>query len=318
MALDPDKTRKILRKLRKVLKPASHWRSPEKVHDLRTRTRRVECLIHALKLDEKNSVRSLLKTLRRVFKQAGKVRDMDVLIAFTSGLAVDPHDPCLTQLISHLGEKRHNAALKLHSSIAKHADPGRRSLKKCSTSLQNGMAEPDSQQWQSNAAAFALQLSGELAMWPRLTPSNMHAFRLKIKELRYTLELAEGNETAFPRTLAEVTSAIGEWHDWNQLQDIATNALKHSSRCAVLQAIRSTESAKRHDALSLANTLRRKYLGSSTSSHHQRKTSPPLDKSTLAAIARLTGQSSRQKPPSKAAAHSPQPAATPPSTPLNP
>jgi CHAD domain-containing protein len=293
MALDPNKTRKTIRKLRRALKPASHWRSPEKVHDLRTRTRRVESLIHALKLEEKHFARSLLKTVGRVFKQAGKVRDMDVLIAFTSGLAVDPHDPCLTQLISHLGEKRHAAALKLHAAIAKHASAGRRSLKRCSTSLQNSMTEPDSQQWQSDAAAFALQLSGELATWPRLMPSNMHEFRLKIKELRYTLELAEGNETAFLRTLGEVTSAIGEWHDWNKLLGIAATALKHAHRCAVLQTIRSTVTAKRHDALSLANTLRRKYLGGSTSSHHQQKTSsPPLDKSTLAAIARLTGQSS--------------------------
>jgi CHAD domain-containing protein len=292
MALNQDKIRKTLRKLRRALKPQSHWRSPEKVHDLRTGTRRVESLIHALKLDEKHYARSLLKTLSRIFKDAGKVRDMDVLIAFTSGLAIDPHDPCLTQLISHLGEKRHNAALQLQSSIAKHAKAARHYLKKSSIALQDSMTEPDNQQWQSGAAAFALQLSGDLATWPRLMPSNMHAFRLKIKELRYTLELAEGNETAFLRTLREVTSAIGEWHDWNKLLGIAANALKHSPRCAVLKTIRSTASAKRHDALSLANTLRRKYLGASTASHKQRKTSSPLSKSTLAAIARLTGPSS--------------------------
>lgn len=292
MALDQDKIRKTLRKLRRSLKPQSHWRSPEKVHDLRTGTRRTESLIHALKLDEKHYAHSLLKTLSRVFKQAGKVRDMDVLIAFTSGLTVDPHDPCLTQLISHLGEKRHNAALKLHAAIAKHANVGRHSLKRCSTFLQNSMTEPDSQQWQSNAAAFALQLSGDLAAWPRLMPSNLHEFRLKIKELRYTLQLAEGDETAFLRTLGEATSAIGEWHDWDKLLGIAANVLKHSPRCAVLQAIRSNVTAKHHDALSRANTLRQKYLGASTASQKQRKTSPPpLNKSTLTAIAQLTGQS---------------------------
>jgi CHAD domain-containing protein len=294
MALDPDKTRRTLRKLRRSLKPTSHWSSPEKVHDLRTRTRRVESLIHALKLDENRSGRSLLKTLGRVFKQAGKVRDMDVLIAFTSGLAVDPHDPCLTQLISHLGEKRHNAALKLHSSVEKHAKVARHYLKRCSIALQNNMTEPNNPQWQSGAAAFALQLSGDLATSPSLMPSNLHEFRLKIKELRYTLQLAEGNETAFLRTLGEVTSAIGEWHDWNKLLGIAANALKHSPRCAVLHTIRSTASKKRHEALSFANTLRKRYLGASTS-QKKRKAPPPLSKSTLAAIARLTGPSSAPK-----------------------
>ena len=252
--------------------------------------------MHALKLDEKRYARTLLKTLNRIFKRAGKVRDMDVLIAFTSGLTVDPSDssdPCLTQLISHLGEKRHTAALKLHAAIAKHANPSRRSLKRCSTSLQHGMTEPDRQQWQSDAAAFALQLSSDLAAWPRPMPSNLHEFRLKIKELRYTLELAEGDETSFLHALGEATSAIGEWHDWDKLLGIAVKILKHSPRCAVLQMIRSTVSAKRHDALSLANILRTKYLGASTAPHKQQKTSPSsLDKSTLTAIAQLTGPSS--------------------------
>jgi CHAD domain-containing protein len=292
MALDQDKIRKTLRELRRALKPQSHWRSPEKVHALRTGTRRTESLIHALKLDEKPYARILFKTLSRIFKRAGKVRDMDVLIAFTSGLPVDSSDPCLTQLISHLGEKRHSAASKLHASVAKHAKAARQHLKKSSTSLQNSMTEPDSQQRQSDAAAFALRLSGDLAAWPRLMPSNLHEFRLKIKELRYTLELAEGNETAFFRTLREVTSAIGDWHDWDKLLGIAAKVLNHSPRCAVLQAIRSTVTAKHHDALSRANTLREKYLGASTASHKQRKTSPPpLNKPTLAAITRLTGQS---------------------------
>jgi CHAD domain-containing protein len=292
MALDQDKIRKTLRKLRRALKPQSHWRSPEKVHNLRTGTRRAESLIHALKLDEKPYARILLKTLSRIFKRAGKVRDMDVLIAFTSGLPVDSSDPCLTQLISHLGEKRHTAASKLHASVAKHAKAVRQHLKKSSTSLQNNMTNPDRQQWQSNAAAFALQLSGDLAAWPRPVPSNLHDFRLKIKELRYTLQLAEGDETAFLSALGEATSAIGEWHDWDKLLGIAAKVLKHSPRCAVLQMIRSTVTAKRRDALSLANILRTKYLGASTASQKQRKTSPPLDKSTLTAIARLTGRSS--------------------------
>jgi CHAD domain-containing protein len=292
MALDQDKIRKTLRKLRRALKPQSQWRSPEKVHDLRTSTRRTESLIHALKLGEKRYARSLLKTLSRIFKLAGKVRDMDVLIAFTSGLTVDPHDPCLTRLLSHLSEKRHTAALKLHAAIAKHANTSRHSLKRCSTSLLHGMTEPDRQQWQSDASAFALQLSGDLAAWPRPMPANLHEFRLKLKELRYTLQLAEGDETAFLSALGEATSAIGEWHDWDKLLGIAAKVLQYPPRCAVLQMIRSTVSAKRHDALSLANTLRRKYLGVRTAPHTQQKSSPPpLNKSALAAIAQLTGQS---------------------------
>jgi CHAD domain-containing protein len=289
MALDQDKIRKTLRKLRKALKPGSRWRSPDRVHELRTRTRRVECVIYALKLDEKNSGRGLLKATGRMFKRAGKVRDMDVLIAFASGLPIDPHDQHLTQLTRHLHEERHKAALKLHSSVAEHARTACHDLKTCSTSLQNTMTEQDIQQRQSNAAVFALQLSGELAALPRLTPANMHTFRLKAKQLRYALELAEGNETAFLRALGEVTGAIGEWHDWNKLLRLAARVLKGFPESAVLQVIRPTESAKRLDALSLANTMRRKYLGTDTASRRQPKKPPTPDKSVLIAVARLTG-----------------------------
>jgi CHAD domain-containing protein len=289
MALDQHKIRQNLRTLGKALKSGSHWKSPEKVHELRKQIRRVESLIHALKLHEKRSGRSLLKTLRRVFKQAGKVRDMDVLLAFTSGLAVDPHDPCLAQLVESLQEKRHKAALKLHSSIAKHADAGRHDLTKCSAYLQDHVTELDIQRWQTDAAAFALQLSGELAAWPHLTPAYLHAFRLKTKELRYTLQLAEGDEPAFLRALGDVTSAIGEWHDWDQLLSIAANVLKRTPRSAVLQVIRPAVSKKHNEALVQTNALRRRYLGVSTPSHGRRKTPPSLSRSTLAAIVQLTG-----------------------------
>jgi CHAD domain-containing protein len=289
MAPDQNKIRKTIRKLDKSLDSQSHWRSPEKVHDLRTRSRRLEAVIRALMLDQEQPGNSLLKAITRIFKKAGKVRDMDVLTGFASGLPVDGKDPdhgaCLAQLLQHLQEKRQKSALKLHARIAKHSKQVSHLLKQCSSRLRDKSDPADAQRLQSNATAFALQLCGELTAWPRLTVANMHPFRLKVKELRYTLQMAEGNDSPFVTTLKETTDAIGEWHDWSQLLEIATEVLKRHPKCSVLNAIRSAASAKRYHALHVANTMRKKFLDSDAHKSHELQTT--LSKPSLAAIATL-------------------------------
>jgi CHAD domain-containing protein len=290
MALDQDKIWKTIRKLHKSLDSQSHWRSPEKVHDLRTRSRRLEAVMRALMLDQEQSGRSLLKAVNRIFKQAGKVRDTDVLTGFASGLPTDGQDPnhsaCLAQLLQHLQEKRQKSALKLHARIAKHSKEVSHLLKQCSSRLPASSDSTDAQRLQSNATVFALQLCGELAAWPRLTVANMHPYRLKLKELRYTLQMAEGSDSLFVSMLEETTDAIGEWHDWSQLLEIATEVLKRYPNGSVLNAIRSAASAKRRHALHVANTMRKKSLDSAAHKYHApQKTT--LSEPVLAAIATL-------------------------------
>jgi CHAD domain-containing protein len=315
MALDHDKIRKTIRELRKALKHNSQRRSSKKVHDLRTRSRRLEAGMRALMLDQEQSGNSLLKTVTRIFKPAGKVRDMDVLTSFVFDLSIDGRDSGVARLLEYLHEKRQKSALKLHARIAKHRKAIRDGLKQCSSRLPGNSDPTEIQRLQSNATAFALQLCNELAAWPRLTGANMHPYRLKLKELRYTLQMAEGNDSPFITMLKEITDAIGEWHDWNTLLEIATEVLKRDPTYTLPKAIHSTASAKRRHALLLANTMRKKYLSSEAhKSHDLQKTT--LSESVLSAVATLTSPSSSARVrASKAAAHSRQPVATPPSAP---
>jgi CHAD domain-containing protein len=49
----------------------------------------------------------------------------------------------------------------------------------------------------------------------QLRKSNLYQYRLKVKELRNLLQLAEdADQQAFIDRLGEVKDAIGEWHDW--------------------------------------------------------------------------------------------------------
>jgi CHAD domain-containing protein len=82
-----------------------------------------------------------------------------------------------------------------------------------------------------------LKLSIELATPATLNRTNLHAYRLKIKERRYVLEMADdpGNQE-FIDKLGEVKDAIGEWHDWEELIAIASIEIT-GSRVATFAAL---------------------------------------------------------------------------------
>ena len=86
MALNQDRWEKPFRKLRKALKNLPDEPSPEDVHDLRTRIRRIEAIMQALRLDDTRDRKRLLKSVASIRKRAGQVRDMDVLTGFAATL----------------------------------------------------------------------------------------------------------------------------------------------------------------------------------------------------------------------------------------
>lgn len=265
MAIDPKKLQKPLRKLRKSLERISSSPSPDEVHHLRTQSRRVEAIMHALRLAERSSGRRLLGSIAPFRRQAGKVRDMDVLTGFASTLESEDEKDCLVQLLEELGAKRERSARKLTDTAAAHRRQARRRLARYSSLIARkfGSAKgstAEQKEWPADAAAVALRLSSELAAWPLLKAANLHPFRLKVKELRYVLQLADPADTKFVRLLGDVKDAIGEWHDWTELESIATKVLNHGGRCRLLQEIHAIAQKQLDQGLAIATSLRRNYL----------------------------------------------------------
>ena len=129
MALDQEQLEQPFRKLRKALKDLPDEPSPEDVHDLRTRIRRIEAIMHALRLDGTREGKRLLKSVAPIRKRAGQVRDMDVLTSFASTLDAGSDGECHVQLLEHLGTQRFRAAQKLQKSISDEQDEARKRLK---------------------------------------------------------------------------------------------------------------------------------------------------------------------------------------------
>lgn len=254
----PKKLRKSLTRLRQEL-------SAERVHQLRTRTRRMEAMIHALELDSRKNERRLLKAIKPVRKKAGKVRDMDVFSDFASQPQHDGETECFNRLLEYLRNQRQRYGRKLKEVAANRSPQIRKGLKRCGKYLDRALhaGNDKGKKWSVEAAALALQLQGELRDWPALNRRNLHPFRLKVKELRYVLQMAVASDREFVVVLGEVKDAAGEWHDWEELAGIAAQVIQHRG-CDLLKQIRSTAERKFQHALTLANRMRKQDLARSS------------------------------------------------------
>ena len=79
------------------------------------------------------------------------------------------------------------------------------------------------------------------------------------------MRLAEnGRNRQFGGSLGEVKDAIGEWHDWVELESIAKAILDHP-QCQLLQQLKEEAEHRFERALSITENMRKKYVGGSRS-----------------------------------------------------
>jgi CHAD domain-containing protein len=256
MGLDPEQVQKPVRRIRKLLKKLRKQPPPQVVHALRASSRRFEATVSALALDKKRRGRRTLEVVDQVRRRAGKVRDMDVLIQLASTLHIEGEDTCSVTLLEHLGQRRHKAAKALHGVVTKRRARARSGLKKLSRRFERLSAQGFDA---VRATAAALRLESELSEPARLDRKNLHPYRLKLKELRNTLRLAEHPDPALLAALTEVKDSIGRWHDWEELLAVASEVLEHD-RCALLRELQRICDEQYEAALREALKLRRTWL----------------------------------------------------------
>jgi CHAD domain-containing protein len=202
------------------------------------------------------------------------VREMDVMISNARKLARQSNGDSLARLpggsVARLTEQlqiaRQHSAVELRRAIGRRRDSARENLKdyirlvraesaraKRSASA-NGSFEND------GIHAAASNVLRELSEWPQLNAENIHEFRLKVKALRYILQLSADANPGLADALGNVQRRIGDWHDWHQLQEIAREILNQERDEALLARISQTTTRRFGHALAAANALRGKYL----------------------------------------------------------
>lgn len=276
MPLNSRELDRRLQKLRKSLKGFSNNPTADEVHDLRTRTRRVEAILQALEMNSARNEKKLLAGLQSIRSHAGKVRDLDVLTGYVVGLGMKDDTNCVLRLVHHLGAQRHGKTRKLCSVVKENGSELRRRLKQARRKLDSvvdrfakakfdleSKSHDESEQAPLHAMSVALRLYEELAAVSNLGPRNLHTYRLEVKRLRYVLEMADtdsGKQKPFIQELKLVQGAIGQWHDWVELSEIAHHVLRHDRGCTMLHKIEETAQTKYREALKVTQQMRHRYL----------------------------------------------------------
>ena len=249
-----DQVRQPIRALRKSLRDPSENPAPEAVHKLRTRSRRVEALVSALQPRPKKDARRLLKSIKPLQQAAGKARDMDVLEGKVLLLMRRCPDPSFDRLLAHLRSVRKKSAHKLSKIFAAEREAIRRYLREFSKHVEDGFSQASGETRQAHV------LFEELRNWPKLSAQNLHDFRIKIKELRYMLQLFDVTDEGLLKALENAKVRIGAWHDLEELHKTAAEVLDADSDCAAIAAIAEVEEKKFSQAMRAAQSLKTRYL----------------------------------------------------------
>ena len=219
-----DKVRKHAKDLRGDLEV-------EAVHDMRTTTRRLRTAITVFGDEaDKGDRKRVEQELRRVARELGAVRDLDVLLATLPDSGLEPLRKAWTKerernagrLKTELGRPRLRRALSGAKGLV-HAPDGDGAGVRDETVLPRVASRAPALIWDAMCSVLAHELDPLTA-----DPTAIHAMRKDAKKLRYTLEAFEDAlEPSGPliEQVMALADAGGEMHDAIVARDRARTAV---------------------------------------------------------------------------------------------
>jgi CHAD domain-containing protein len=252
MVSKAEQPRAVLKKLGRRLKSLMEKPLPENVHGFRTSARRVETVLVDLGARPGRNEQKLIKMLRRLYKQAGRIRDLDVQIAALRSLKIPQETSRKTQLLAFLAEQRLLREAKLRKSLDKAtAREIRRRLKRAAATL----AVPVASEVLASLQKRMARLTGGR---PGINEKKLHQYRLEAKKIRYLVELA--GEVPLSPGLAEqlrrTQNLVGDWHDWASITNKAQGMFGGVQDSAMVAALNNLTRAKYREAVSAFIELR--------------------------------------------------------------
>jgi CHAD domain-containing protein len=219
----------------KRLVPTALKRWDEKaIHDARVATRRLRATLDLIEpLVDDRTVGQLRKTLRRLRRRLGPLRDLDVMLKHVRPYADHPkYGPGANWLADQLRDERDSVRRKAQ----KKAPPQRwidrldvwQALRQLVTALDDDVLHRLRTSLQSQWHVFAEQadrLAAHLLEGSQQSPQDPHELRIGGKNLRYTLEMLAKTQHRLPatvgRTFKQMQSELGLWHDHVVLAEAA-------------------------------------------------------------------------------------------------
>lgn len=214
--------------------------TPKNVHHFRTNSRRIEAVIDTLAPQSRNK-KKVLKLVGKLRKRAGKLRDIDVQIAFLKNLKVPDRQGQRAHLLEVLDGEHARRVKKLNRAV----DPS--TLRELRKRLRREQAEVKLDG--VDPLRLAAQSLPKLDHAP-LTEQSLHAYRIAAKQARYLAELAGETPAAktFVDELTRVQDAAGEWHDAMKLKEKAAKRFGGASESALVSMLQNISRARFRNA----------------------------------------------------------------------
>ncbi|HEY7616694.1 MAG TPA: CHAD domain-containing protein [Terriglobales bacterium] len=219
--------------------------APKSIHRFRTYSRRVEAVLCELVRKPSGNQKKLLKSLARLRKKAGKLRDLDVQIAALRTLKIPQEPGRKAQLMRAMVDERDKRERKLpkffdEETVSVLRKRLRRAVKEMETPAGTDPVE--------RALALFSNVGSDQAA---LTEEKLHQYRIAGKRARYLAELAGHNPEAqrVVEQLKRMQDVIGDWHDWLELTARAREMFGDVRESALVAALHNVTGAKFRQAV---------------------------------------------------------------------
>jgi CHAD domain-containing protein len=230
----------------------------DKAHLFRTTYRRFQVWLKRADVAPNKEQAEAIAYLDKVLKRAGKLRDAGLHLKMLKEMKLPDQQKPKAKLKSRL-EKRYEKRQERLRDLLESASLSdvRQALSiiedKGDTTRPKASGEQGKElQELLNRYASSVHARGVLSK------ENLHEYRLTCKEFRYEAELIGGAEADDQvKQFKRVQDAIGEWHDWLVLSELAQKELKKGP---LSRSITSIEARKLARALRVAEATESKLL----------------------------------------------------------
>lgn len=252
MSIDRKRGRMVFAKLERDLIKLSSKLRPQNVHGFRTGTRRLQILLIELAPHPDRRHKKLLKSLGRIRKRAGRLRDLDVQLSALRSFKSPGEPRRKTQLINQLIELRDRQEKKLRKMLDK--DTVRDLRKQLKRTARDFSSEKT-----RDPLSVARTILGSMSGAP-IDAALLHQYRIRTKRARYAAEFAKPSDEAqqFIAGIKRVQDALGDWHDWLTLTENAQKHLGEVRESALVAELHNLTGAKFRQAVSALSQMQRK------------------------------------------------------------
>jgi CHAD domain-containing protein len=253
----------------------------KRVHALRVVTLRMQAELES-DLAELPRASHQAQAILRFSKQAEKlrqalspVRELDVWIGKLRGLRASLSETGvyvprsmqesirgIDRLEARLGKKRSSAEKKLVAAIEKRGGHLVRASEDVDGSLSDYVFGAEA----GIAGELVSRFRAVRADFSAFDEENLHDFRKRIKTVRYLAELHAGADRACAQValqMKKIQSAIGEWHDWQELGREALHG-RHARNKPLAELLTSVAAEAFESALATVHNISERMLGEST------------------------------------------------------